>query len=100
MAKNTMSERETQERLAEIRRLARPGSGEGATIRLKKIAGVAGGEGEFGKPSTLAKRLSEGQASRSVRTSERNRRKASKKERSVKETRDRMLTTGHDRGSA
>lgn len=101
MASKEMSEREMQERLAAIRRLARPGSGDGARIRLEEIEGVAGGEGVFGLPSTLAQRLADGQASMSIRTSERNKGKPkAKKERSVKETRDRILMTGRDRGAA
>ena len=100
MADKKMEDREMQERLEAIRRLARPGSGEGAAIRLKEIAGVASGEGVFGLPSTLAKRLSEGQSSRSIRTSERNKDRKLKKERAAPKGRDRILTTGRDRGAA
>lgn len=100
MADKKMEDREMQKRLAAIRRLARPGSGEGAVIRLKEIAGVATGAGDYGKPDDIAERLAAGQASVAIRTSERNKDRKQKKERAASKGRDRILTTGRDRGAA
>lgn len=82
-------------RLTRIRQLAHRG-GRNAESRLDEIKAIAGEQGSYGKPDDLAKRLAAGMKSVAVRTSD----GGTKKKRSETKGRDRMLTTGYDRGAA